>query len=214
MTPTCVVFDLGGVLIEWDPRHLYRELLPTDAAVEDFLDEIGFEAWNHTMDAGEGTWTDAVERLAQQHPHHRELIAAYPARFTETLAGTIAGSVAVLQELHDAGTRLIALTNWSAETFAVARGEMDFLTLFEEVVVSGEVRVAKPDPAIFDLVLRRYRLDPAATLFVDDRPVNVDAAAAAGMQALLFTDPPALRRELTRLGLLDGAAPGSPRREP
>jgi len=214
MTPTCVVFDLGGVLVEWDPRHLYRELLPTDEDVEAFLDEIGFEAWNHTMDAGEGTWADAVERLARQHPHRRELIAAYPARFTETLAGPIVDSVDVLQELHGAGIRLIALTNWSAETFAAARGEMDFLDLFDGVVVSGEERVAKPDPAIFELVLRRYRLDPAATLFVDDRPVNVDAAATAGMQALLFTDPPALRRELTRLGLLDGAGPGSPRREP
>ena len=203
MRPDCVVFDLGGVLIEWDPRHLYRRLLPDDPAVEAFLDEVGFDEWNHAMDAGVGTWSAAVAELAARHPHRRELIAAYPARFLETLAGPIEGSVTLLGELHERGTRLVALTNWAAETFAMARGQMPFLDLFEAVVVSGEERVAKPDPAVFDLVVRRFDLDPARTLLVDDRAANVEAAVTAGLQAVLFTGPDRLRADLVRMGLLD-----------
>jgi 2-haloacid dehalogenase len=201
---TCVVFDLGGVLVEWDPRHLYRRLLASEEEVESFLAEISFDAWNHRMDAGERTWTEAVAELSGQFPHHRELISAYPERFAETLAGPVSGSVEIVRELHDRGTRLIALTNWSAETFAVARDEMPFLELFEAVLVSGQERVAKPDPAIFDLLLARFDLDPRATLFVDDREVNVQAAAAAGMRTHQFNDPAALREELSRLRLLSG----------
>lgn len=201
MRPDCVVFDLGGVLVDWDPRHLYRRLLPDDDAVEAFLTEIGFDEWNHTMDAGESTWAEAVERHGTRYPHHRELITAYPQRFAETLAGPIEGSVRLVEELQAGGTRLLALTNWSAETFEVARPQLDFLDLFEGVVVSGVERVAKPDPAIFDVLVDRFDLEPAATVFVDDRQVNVAAAAAYGMTALLFTDPVALRRDLHAAGL-------------
>ncbi|HEX7188073.1 MAG TPA: HAD-IA family hydrolase [Actinomycetes bacterium] len=201
--PTAVVFDLGGVLIRWDPRHLYRRLLPPDE-VDPFLDEVGFAAWNHEQDAG-GSWTSAVEKHSALFPHRRDLLAAYPARFAETLDGPIEGTVEILRELHDRGTRLLALTNWSAETFPHAEETFDFLRWFEGVVVSGVEGVAKPDPALFRLVLDRYRLDPAATVFVDDSPANVDAAAALGLRALLFHDPETLRRDLSRLGLLDGA---------
>lgn len=208
MTPTTVVFDLGGVLVEWDPRLLYRRLLATDDEVEAFLDEIDFHGWNHAQDAGEHTWAEAVELLAARHPRHRELIAAYPARFTETLGGPIQESVALVRTLRDADVRLLALTNWSAELFAVARPQLGFLDLFEAVVVSGEEGVAKPDPAIFELLVRRHALEPASTVFVDDREANVDAAAAAGLTPVLFTDPAALRRDLTRLGLNVGGPPG------
>ena len=201
--PTTVVFDLGGVLIDWDPRHLYRRLLPEDE-IEEFLDEVGFAAWNYAQDAG-GSWDEAVERLAARHPHRRELIAAYPARFPETLAGPVPGSVELLRDLHAAGVRLLALTNWSAETYPHAEATFDFLTLFEDIVVSGAEGIAKPDPAVFALLVDRYRLDPAATVFVDDSPVNVAAAAAAGLRAVRFTDADTLRGDLSRLGLLDGA---------
>ena len=204
-----VVFDLGGVLVDWDPRHLYRRLLPDDAAVEAFLTEIGFDDWNHGMDAGARTWAEAVAELSERFPHRAELIAAYPQRFTDTLNGPIEGTVALLDELHQAAAaRLLALTNWSAETFRVARHLLGFLDRFEAVVVSGEERVAKPDPAIFRLLVDRHGLDAGATLLVDDRRVNVTAAAAAGMRCHLFTGPAGLRRELTRLGLLPAAAPG------
>ena len=205
-TPTAVVFDLGGVLIRWDPRHLYRQLMPEDE-IDAFLDEVGFHAWNHEQDAG-ASWGPAVEEHAALFPHRRELLAAYPARFAESLDGPVEGTVAILEELHAAGTRLVALTNWSAELFPQAEAAFAFLALFEGIVVSGREGVAKPDPAVFDLLLSRYDLDPARTVFVDDSPANVDAAAAAGLTALAFTGPDRLRADLSRLGLLDGAGSG------
>ncbi len=204
--PTTVVFDLGGVLIEWDPRHLYRQLMPDDE-VEAFLEEIGFAAWNHAQDAG-GSWASAVEELAARHPERRDLIAAYPARFPETLAGAVPGSVEVLRDLHEAGVRLLALTNWSAETYPHAVATFEFLSLFEDVMVSGVEGVAKPDPAVFRLLLERFRLNPAATVFVDDSLANIAAAAAVGLRGVLFQDADALRADLSRLGLLDGAGSG------
>ena len=205
-TPNAVVFDLGGVLIRWDPRHLYRQLMPEDE-IDAFLDEVGFQAWNHEQDAG-APWGPAVEEHAALFPHRRELLAAYPARFAESLDGPVVGTVAILAELHAAGTRLVALTNWSAELFPHAEATFDFLVLFEGIVVSGREGVAKPDPAVFDLLLSRYDLDPARTVFVDDSPANVAAAAAAGFIALAFTTPDRLRADLSRLGLLDGAGSG------
>ena len=205
-TPTAVVFDLGGVLIRWDPRHLYRRLMPEDE-IDAFLDEVGFHAWNHEQDAG-ASWGPAVEEHAARFPHHRELLAAYPARFAESLDGPVEGTVAILEELHAAGTRLVALTNWSAELFPHAEAAFDFLGLFEGIVVSGREGVAKPDPAVFDLLLSRYDLDPARTVFVDDSPANVAAAAAVGLTALVFTGADRLRADLSRLGLLVGAGSG------
>ena len=202
-TPNAVVFDLGGVLIRWDPRHLYRQLMP-EHEIDAFLDEVGFHAWNHKQDAG-ASWGPAVEEHAALFPHRRDLLAAYPARFPESLAGPVEGTVAILEELHAAGTRLVALTNWSAELFPHAEAAFDFLALFEGIVVSGREGVAKPDPAVFDLLLSRYDLDPARTVFVDDSPANVAAAAAAGLRALAFTSPDRLRADPSRLGLLDGA---------
>ncbi|MGH8894887.1 MAG: HAD family hydrolase [Actinomycetes bacterium] len=205
---TAVVFDLGGVLIDWDPRHLYRRLLASEEEIETFLDEVDFAGWNHAMDAGRGTWAEAVQELGARHPHRRELIAAYPARFAETLSGALDDSVEVLRDLAEQGTRLFALTNWSAETFETARHRFGFLDLFDDIVVSGEEGVAKPDPAIFAVLVDRHRLDPAGTVFVDDAPANVDAATAAGLTGLLFTDAQGLRRDLSRLGLLAGAGSG------
>jgi 2-haloacid dehalogenase len=198
--PSTVVFDLGGVLLDWDPRYLYRRLLP-EHEVDRFLEEIGFHAWNREQDAGRG-WAAAVEELAGRHPHRRELIEAYPHRHDEALAGEVSGSVALLDELAEGGTRLLALTNWSAETFPAARRRFAFLDRFEGIVVSGQERVAKPDEAIFEVLLERYSLDPRATVFVDDAPTNVDAARRLGFIGLLFIDAARLRADLTRLGLL------------
>jgi 2-haloacid dehalogenase len=203
---TTVVFDLGGVLIDWDPRYLYRKLMAEDE-VEPFLAEIGFFAWNHAQDAG-GPWSDAVEALATEHPHRRDLIAAFPDRFPETLGGAIEGTVALLEELRRAGTRLLALTNWSSETFPVARDTFGFLEHFEGIVVSGEEGVGKPDPALFQILLERYALVPHQTVFIDDSAANVSAAAELGLVALRFSDPGRLRADLRRLGLLDGAGSG------
>jgi 2-haloacid dehalogenase len=201
-----VVFDLGGVLVDWDPRYLYERLLPAHE-VDAFLDEVGFAAWNREQDAG-SDWAEAVRRHGDRYPHRRELLAAYPARFPETIGGEVPGSAALLRELHDAQVRLLALTNWSAETFPHARARFDWLDLFEDVVVSGVEGVAKPDPAIFRLLLDRHELSAADTVFVDDSPANVDAAADLGLTALLFRTAEDLRTDFTRLGLLDGAGSG------
>jgi 2-haloacid dehalogenase len=201
---TTVVFDLGGVLIDWDPRYLYRKLMAEDE-IEPFLAEVGFFAWNHAQDAG-GPWRDAVETLASKHPHRRELIAAFPDRFAETLGGQIDETVALLDELHRAGrTRLLALTNWSSETFPVARATYGFLASFEGIVVSGDEGVAKPDAVLFRTLIDRYSLVPNETVFIDDSAANVEAAAKLGLVAVRFTDPEQLRADLSRLGLLDGA---------
>jgi 2-haloacid dehalogenase len=204
---SAVVFDLGGVLIDWDPRYLYRKLMPADE-VEPFLEEIGFREWNHAQDAG-GTWDEAVETLAALHPGRRDLIAAFPSRFPETFGGPIAASVALLDELHRAGTtRLLALTNWSSGTFPHALATFDFLDRFEGIVVSGVEKVAKPDPVLFRILLDRFALVPQETVFIDDAPANVEAADQLGLIALQFTDPAGLRADLSRLGLLDGAGSG------
>jgi 2-haloacid dehalogenase len=204
---TAVVFDLGGVLIDWDPRYLYRKLMPAEE-VEPFLEEIGFREWNHAQDAG-GSWDEAVETLAARHPSRRDLIAAFPDRFPETFGGPIEESVALLDELHQAGTtRLLALTNWSSGTFPHALATFGFLDLFEGIVVSGVEMVAKPDPVLFRILLDRFALVPQETVFVDDAPANVAAAKALGMVALLFTDPARLRADLSRLGLVAGAGSG------
>lgn len=201
-----VVFDLGGVLIEWDPRHLYRQLMPADE-VDPFLEEIDFLTWNSGCDAGL-PWDDAVAQLSARHPHRAQLIAAYPERFAESLVGAFEDSVALLRELRDAGIRLLALTNWPRESFRHARERFDFLEWFEGIVVSGEEGVAKPDPRIFALLLERFDLDPAHTLFVDDAERNVQAARRAGLQAVRFTSATQLRRSLADVGvLLPGTCP-------
>jgi 2-haloacid dehalogenase len=203
--PTTVVFDLGGVLVDWDPRHLYRQLMP-EAEVEPFLDEVGFHVWNRAQDAGRG-WAEAVEELAARHPHRRELIAAYPQRYDDAIVGEHAGTVALLDELAAGGIRLLALTNWSAETFPAARRRFAFLERFDGIVVSGEELLTKPDPALFHRLFERYQVDPREAAFVDDSPANVEAARGLGMTGLLFTDADRLRADLAALGLVSPVSP-------
>jgi 2-haloacid dehalogenase len=190
-----VVFDLGGVLIDWNPRHLYRKLLPDDAAIESFLAEVCTPEWNHQQDAGR-SWAEAVAELTARFPDRADLISAYHLRWEEMLGGALDDTVEVLEELDAAGVPLYALTNWSHETFPIARRRFPFLTRFRGVVVSGEERAAKPDPRIYRVLLERYQLDPAACLFIDDVARNVEGARAAGMDGILFTSAAALRREL------------------
>lgn len=198
---TTVIFDLGAVLIDWDPRHVYRDLFPGDeAGMEAFLADVTNATWNHQMDAGR-SWADAVAELVALHPERRDLIEAYWTRWPDMLRGEIPGTVAVLRELRDAGVRLLALTNWSAETFPVARERFDFLGWFEGIVVSGEERLAKPDPAIYRVLLERYAVDAAQAVFVDDRPENVAAAEALGMTGIVFRSPDELRMSLGTLGV-------------
>ena len=200
-----VVFDVGGVLIEWDPRRLYRALLPDDAAVEHFLATVCTPQWNHEQDRGRPT-AEAVAELTTEFPEHAELIAAYYDRWDEMLGDAIGGTVAILRDLRRAGVRVLALTNFSTEKWPLAVERFPFLGEFDGVVVSGAERLAKPDPAIFDVLCARYAVAPARSVYVDDLTHNAEAAAAYGFDALLFTGAAALRTELTDRGLLAVAA--------
>jgi 2-haloacid dehalogenase len=200
------VFDLGGVLIDWDPRHLYRKLLADEAAVEEFLATVCTPEWNAELDRGR-PFAEGVAQLVERHPEHAAAIAAYHERWPEMVAGDIPGTVEVLAELRAAGVPLYALTNWSAETFAITRGRFEFLEWFDGLLVSGEERVTKPDPAIFQLLLDRFGLDPTATVFVDDSAANVAAARRLGFDAIRFTGHEELRRELVARRLLPRSAP-------
>ncbi|RDI98156.1 HAD family phosphatase [Dyella solisilvae] len=196
-----VIFDLGNVLIGWDPRRLYRQLIDDESQVEWFLREVCNSAWNEQQDAGR-PWVEATAVLRRQFPEHAALIDAYHLRWEETLVGPIEGSVAVLAALKQRGVRLLALTNWSQETFPIARQLYPFLGWFEGIVVSGEERLVKPDLRIYQRLLDRYAVDPRTALYIDDSARNVIAAEALGMHGWLFRDADGLREHLLELGLL------------
>jgi 2-haloacid dehalogenase len=198
-----VVFDLGGVLIDWNPRHLYRQLFEDEAAMERFLAEVCHTAWNEEQDRGR-TFAEAIEEAAGRFPEHRVLIEAYHRRWGEMLAGPIEGTVALLAELKEAGHELHALTNWSVETFPIARERYAFLDWFGSILVSGEERLIKPDPRIFQLLLERIGRAADACVYIDDNPKNAAAAAALGFDAVHFRSPEQLRADLARLGVLGG----------
>jgi 2-haloacid dehalogenase len=198
---TTVVFDLGGVLIDWNPRHLYRKLFVGDeAGMERFLREICTMDWVLQQDAGR-TWAEGTALLRQQHPHQADLIDAFHKRWPETIAGAIDGTVAILRELKNANTPLYALTNWSQETFVHA-SQFAFMSWFGGVVVSGEEKLIKPDPAIYRLLMDRYALVAETMVYIDDNARNAAAATDLGMHGIHFTSPDALRDELTTLDLL------------
>lgn len=199
------MFDLGGVLIDWDPRYLYRHLFPdSEAAMEEFLSTVCTPEWNARQDAGR-PWAEAVESLASEYPQHRELIAAFHDRWAETLGGAIETSVEILADLRRQRVPVFALSNWSAETFPVARRRYAFLSWFEGIVISGDLGVTKPDARIFRHLIHRYSLRPSSTVFIDDQEANVAAARRVGLIALRYEGPAKLRRELTALGLYDGS---------
>lgn len=197
-----VVFDLGGVLIDWNPRYLYRKLFNGDvAAMEMFLTEICSPDWNERQDAGR-SFAEAEDELVRLHPGKERLIRAWHARFDEMIAGPHAETAAVLEELKDRGTPLYALTNWSAETFAPQLGRFPFLGHFRGILVSGEEGVVKPDPRIFRLLLERFGFRAEDAVFIDDNPANARAAADLGIHGIHFRSASELRRELGALGLL------------
>lgn len=190
-----VLFDLGNVLIEWDPRHVFRSLIPDEAQMEHFLAHVCDSEWNRSIDAGK-PFLEAVRERQALMPEYADLIWQWYARWAEMLPGEVPGSVALLGQLKAQGTRLFALSNWSRETFVPTRQRFGFLEWFQDLVVSGFEGMAKPDPAFFRLAIDRCGLVPAETVFVDDLQANIDAALALGFDAVRFTGAEALRREL------------------
>ena len=197
---TAVVFDLGGVLLDWDPRHLYRRLFADPREMEDFLARVCTPDWHRAHDLGEDV-TQSCRRLARQHPGHRDMIMAWVDHEDEMAAGQIDEAVDVLAELKAGGVRCLALSNMEPVTFAARQDRFAFMSWFDGLVISGIEGVAKPDPRIFRILLGRYRLEPATTVFIDDSPGNVAAARDMGMIGLRYTSPGSLRDRLRSLGL-------------
>lgn len=201
MTTQAVVFDLGNVLIRWDPLPALSVAVGDDEARR-FLDaeDFDFGAWNRAQDAGRD-WDEAEAEVARTHPHWAEHVRGYRPNFGASLLGPVEETVGVLEDLHAAGVPLFALTNWSAETFPHAQERFAFLDLFADIVVSGEVGLAKPDPEVFEVLRQRVGRPLAECVFVDDSPANVAAAATAGLDAIRFTDTGHLRGDLRSRGL-------------
>ena len=200
MAVNALVFDLGGVVIDWNPRHLYRKLFDDEASMEDFLATVCTMAWNDQLDKGL-PFADGVAQLVAEFPQHRALIEAYHLRWVEMVPGALEDTVALLAELREAGVPLYALSNWAVETFVLVRDRFPFLDWFDGILLSGEIGITKPDARIFEELCTRFGLDPATTVFIDDNPPNVEGAQAAGLQAVWFESAATLRGELARLGV-------------
>ncbi|WP_339544649.1 HAD family hydrolase [Pseudomonas sp. RA_35y_Pfl2_P32] len=196
-----VVFDLGNVLIRWNPRNLYRKLFSDDEqAMETFLSEVCNTDWNERQDAGR-PWQEAIDEAIARHPAQEALIRAYRERWEEMLGGALEETVEILEELHAKHVRLLALTNWSAETFPIALERFAFLNKFEGILVSGAEGIIKPAPQIFQRLKTRYQFEGHHAVFIDDHAPNIEGARREGFNALLFSNAEQLRKDLTTLGL-------------
>lgn len=197
-----IIFDLGNVLIGWQPRALFEKVFATEEEVDYFLSNVATLEWNERQDAGR-TIAEGTRELIEQYPEFEREIRIYYDRWTETITGPIGGTVALLKDLHASGKyRLLGLTNWSRELFPWARETFPFLELFEAIMVSGEVKLQKPDPAIYRLLHDTYDLRGyAGCVFIDDSPRNVEAARQQGLDAIRFENPAQLREELKQRGV-------------
>jgi 2-haloacid dehalogenase len=199
---TTVIFDFGGVLLDWNPRNLYRKLIADEAACEHFLTEVCHPEWNVAQDAGR-SFAEAEAEAIARHPDKADLIRAWLPRFDEMIPDAIGGTVDILERLHARGVPLYGLTNFSGETFAPTRRRFEFFDrVFRGIVVSGDEKMIKPDPRIYRLLLDRYGVDPHRTVFIDDSAKNVEAANALGIHGIHFKTPEALAQELNALKLL------------
>jgi 2-haloacid dehalogenase len=200
-TVDTIIFDLGGVLIDWNPRYLYRKIFKTEEEITWFFENICTPAWNDEQDAGR-SFAEATEELVLKYPEHEVAVRAWYGRWQETIAGALPDTVAILRQLKEQkGHRLYALTNWSAESFPWALENFDFLHWFEGIVVSGAEKTRKPFPDIYQILFNRYSVDPERAVFIDDNIKNVVGARDVGMHTIHFQSPAQLRQELDQLGV-------------
>jgi 2-haloacid dehalogenase len=196
-----IIFDLGGVLIDWNPRYVYRKIFKTEEEVEWFLENVTTSEWNENQDAGYPLHK-ATSELIQKHPEWEPEIKAYYGRWLEMLGEDIHETVEILEHLKQTGKyKLYALTNWSAETFPHALKRFEFFKLFEGIVVSGEEKMRKPSPEFYKVLLDRYHIDPANTVFIDDSLRNIKGAELVGITGIHFHNPSQVKEELQRLGI-------------
>lgn len=204
MTQTieAIILDFGNVLLEWDPRHVYRRYFSNDeAAMEQFLHEVNFMEWNAQQDKGR-SFAEGVAELSRQFPQYSELIQAYHDNWKDSIGNYLEGTVEIMKQLKADGYRLYGLSNWSAETFPLMRDKFEFFNLLDAIVISGEVGMIKPEPEIFEHTLERIGKPAAACLFIDDSAANVEQAKKMGFATIHFHSPAQLRTELQRLNLL------------
>ena len=195
-----IIFDLGGVLIDWNPKYLYKKIFDDEAEMQDFLDKICTNDWNEEQDEGR-TIEEGTKLLVQQFPEHAENIKAFYGRWEEMLGGPIEGTVEIFKELRSLGKyKIYALTNWSAETYPIAQKHYEFLNWFDGVVMSGAEKMRKPDPAFFQLLLDRYQLKAEEVLFIDDNFRNIKSALKMGVDSIHFVSPEELKAELVDRG--------------
>ena len=196
-----IIFDLGGVLIDWNPRYVYREIFKTEEETEWFLENVTTSEWNENQDAGYPLHK-ATEELVVKHPEWEPEIKAYYGRWLEMLGDQIHETVEILQQLKQTGKyKLYALTNWSAETFPHALERFDFFNMFEGIVVSGEEKMKKPSAAFYKIIIDRYHLDPLKTIFIDDSLRNIKGTEAVGITGIHFQNPSQLKEALQRMGI-------------
>lgn len=196
-----IVFDFGGVLIDWSPYHLYRKLLPSDEAVHDFLEEIKFSEFNKKLDAGY-PFSKMKRELLEKYPHQQELVRAFFERWMECTGDAIQPTVELMLEVKAAGYPVYGLSNWSHETFPRLRHRYPFLPELDDYLLSGMAGVAKPDEEIFRIFLSRIGRRAEECIFIDDTQANIDAATRLGFTAILFTSATQLRADLTNLSVL------------
>ena len=197
-----IVFDLGGVLIGWDPKEVFRTIFNTEEEVDWFLENICTFDWNEQQDAGRPI-ASANEILISKFPEHKKNILAFYGRWEEMLTGAIEGTVQILDKfIKNENYKVLALTNWSAETFPVAQKRYDFLHWFEGIVISGVEKCKKPEDKIYNILLERYNLIPEETLFIDDNKRNILAAENLGIKCIHFQSAEQLGDELREMGLI------------
>ncbi len=201
MIPTIdtIVFDLGGVLVDWNPRHYYREVFDSEEEMEYFLAEICNNSWNEQQDAGR-KFAEATTLLAEKHPEYRQQIMGYDTQWEKMMKGTIDETVQLLETLKTSGRyKIYALTNWSAEKIPFAYQRFDFFRHFDGMVVSGEIEMIKPNEDIFQHLFEKFSITPARAVFIDDNAKNIETAQRLGMQIVHFTSPQQCKEALEDL---------------
>jgi 2-haloacid dehalogenase len=196
-----VIFDLGGVLIDWNPKYLYNQIFDREAEMNHFFENICTSDWNEEQDAGRSL-REGTEYLVKKFPEHEENIRAFYGRWVEMLKGPIQETVDIFKEIKERGLRTYALTNWSDETFSIALEKFDFLNWFDGIVVSGREKTRKPFPEIYKILFDRFDVNPANAVFIDDNLRNIKAAEELNLNVIHFQSASQLRKELEKYKVL------------
>jgi 2-haloacid dehalogenase len=196
-----IIFDLGNVLISWDPANLYRKLFTDRQEMDYFLTNICTMEW-HTLQDGGRSPDEGTKDLLTRYPQHEEAIRTYYTRWKEMFNGPIEGSVQILKELKEKDYLVYALSNWNRELYEQTVDDFPFLDWFDGKIISSDDGMKKPDEAIFQLLFERFNIDPKTAIFIDDNKANIETAERLGLRSILFTSPEALRHQLQTLQIL------------